>query len=150
MEACLKHELNQWMLRNEVLWCQKSRETWLREGDRSSKYFHLSTVIRRRCNSIDVIKSNAGGWITDKKSIREHFLLKFTELFKEETMDFRANLNNLIPPSITANDNEVCAQFLLLLKSKRLYLICQHKKPQAQTVSPYLFTRDIGMLWEQM
>ena len=84
---------------------QKSRETWLREGDRNSKYFHLSTVIRRRCNSIDV-KFDAGGWITDKKSIKEHFLLKFIELFKEETMDFPENLENLIPPSIKADDNE--------------------------------------------
>jgi hypothetical protein len=105
-EACLQYELSEWLLRNEILWRQKSRETWLREGDKNSKYFHLSTIIRRRRNKIDTIKSDLGEWITDRKEIRKHFLTHFTSQFCEEEVDFPTNLEELIPNSISDSENE--------------------------------------------
>uniref|UniRef100_A0A2N9GNN9 Reverse transcriptase domain-containing protein n=1 Tax=Fagus sylvatica TaxID=28930 RepID=A0A2N9GNN9_FAGSY len=106
IEASLQSELNEWLLRNEVMWRQKSRETWLREGDKNSKFFHLSTVIRRRRNAINIIKSDGGEWITEKKRIREHFQAKFIEHFSEEEVEFPPDLEGLVPHSITTEENE--------------------------------------------
>ncbi|KAL9689924.1 hypothetical protein QQ045_010315 [Rhodiola kirilowii] len=36
-EGRLAEELDQWLLREEVLWLQRSRETWLKFGDRNTK-----------------------------------------------------------------------------------------------------------------
>ena len=60
LEIELQNELNEWLYRSEVLWRQKSRELWLREGDKNSKFFHLSTIVRRRRNTIEAVKNNAG------------------------------------------------------------------------------------------
>lgn len=57
IEEALQLELSKWLMRSEILWKQKSRELWLKEGDKNTKFFHLSTIIRRRHNSIDAIKS---------------------------------------------------------------------------------------------
>lgn len=79
---------------------------WLKEGDCKSRFFHLSTIIRRRrINSIDAIKSEAGEWILNKKEIREYLSDKFEELFKQERLEFPADLENLIDPIVSEEDN---------------------------------------------
>ena len=83
-EAKLQGELNEWLARYDTIWKQKSREIWLRDGDRNTKLFHLSTIIRRRHNAINAIRNDAGGWILDKKEIGQHIREKFKVLFTEE------------------------------------------------------------------
>uniref|UniRef100_A0A2N9HY11 ABC-2 type transporter transmembrane domain-containing protein n=1 Tax=Fagus sylvatica TaxID=28930 RepID=A0A2N9HY11_FAGSY len=106
IEARLQQELNEWLLRNETLWRQKSREVWLREGDRNSKFFHISTIIQRKKNTIEALKSDQGSWITEAKEIKKHLSSKFNELFKEDEVEFPADLHNLITPNISVEDND--------------------------------------------
>ena len=109
IEANLQAELHEWLLRDEMVWKQKSRKIWLKEGDRNSKFFHLSMIIRRRRNSIDVVRNQSGLWITEKKEINEFFLENFKQVFTEEEVDFPADLENLIQPSIPNEENtEMC------------------------------------------
>ena len=81
----------------------------LKEGDCKSRFFHLSTIIRRRRNSIDAIKFEAGEWILNKKEIREYLSDKFEELFKQERLEFPADLENLIDPIVSEEDNAALA-----------------------------------------
>ena len=110
LEQDLQTELAEWLVRSEVLWRQKSRELWLKFGDKNSKFFHLSTIIRRRINNIEVIKQNDGTWIRDQNSIRELFQANFINLFKEEDTCFPAHLEHLILPCITEEENDLLLQ----------------------------------------
>ncbi|CAN1302573.1 hypothetical protein LINPERPRIM_LOCUS25527 [Linum perenne] len=47
-----------WKLK-EVSWKQKSKETWLRLGDRNSKYFHQVADFKRRRNHLDGLIADA-------------------------------------------------------------------------------------------
>ncbi|CAA7029675.1 unnamed protein product [Microthlaspi erraticum] len=49
----------------EMIWFQKSREKWIPLGDRNTRFFHTSTVIRRQRNRIEMLKRSDGSWITD-------------------------------------------------------------------------------------
>lgn len=68
----------------EMLWFQKSRMDVIRDGDRSTKYFHLSTVIRRRRNKIKALQNNAGDWIFCQDEIKAMLHDNWSSLFQEE------------------------------------------------------------------
>jgi hypothetical protein len=57
-EANLKIIMDELLIQEEVLWKSKSREIWLTCTDLNTKFFHSSTIIRRRANAINFLKTN--------------------------------------------------------------------------------------------
>ena len=89
-----------------MVWRQKSKELWLKLGDKNSKFFHLSTIIRRRRNNIDAIKNEEGTWIRESGQIRDNFRENFINLFKEEEVYFLEHLDHLVLRCITEEENK--------------------------------------------
>ncbi|XP_021826800.1 uncharacterized protein LOC110767533 [Prunus avium] len=82
----------------ELFWLQKSRNTWLREGDRNTKFFHLSTIIRRRRNKLEGLTNAQGMWTNDKKDMENIIVDYFKTLFAVQTMRYsNADLPQLFP-----------------------------------------------------
>ena len=48
----LRHELTALMLKEETLWRQRSRNSWLKEGDQNTRFFHESASLRHKVNTI--------------------------------------------------------------------------------------------------
>jgi hypothetical protein len=109
-EVSIQNELDEWLLREEIIWKQRSRELWLKEGDRNSRFFHLSTLIRRRRNSIKAIKNDQGSWLRDWEDISKHVCANFQDLFSETVNQFPTDLEGLVPPCISNQDNEQICQ----------------------------------------
>lgn len=53
-----------------VFWKQKSRLQWLLDGDRNTKFFHLTTVMGRRRNKIERLKNSVGVFVEEAKGIK--------------------------------------------------------------------------------
>ncbi|XP_070664492.1 uncharacterized protein [Malus domestica] len=66
----------------ESYWMQQSRVKWLRDGDANTRFFHHSTLQRRRRNQIIKIKDELGNWVKQpcrvRKLVEDHFMQTFT------------------------------------------------------------------------
>jgi len=130
LERRLRQELEQMLDQIAMLWFQKAREDQIRGGDRNTKYFHMSTIIRRRFNRVNVIKDNDGVWCTDPRCIHQlivaHFrALFFAELdanveFRTRTVDF-PRLSSLVAQGLqqlfTRDDITLALKSIQLLKA---------------------------------
>lgn len=74
LEKKLQHELNELLQQEELMWFQRSRANWLRDGDHNTKYYHLKVVQIRRWNKIFVIKYDNGHYMDDEKHIKDIFV----------------------------------------------------------------------------
>ena len=109
MEAALSLELDDWLLRDELRLKQKSRELWLKEGDRNLRFFHLSTLVWRRRNRIEEIKLEDESWINNRSDIQSYFEDKFKTLYHTSDPQVPKDLENLIAPCISEEENrELC------------------------------------------
>ncbi|XP_072077874.1 uncharacterized protein [Arachis hypogaea] len=51
-EEELRAEYNLVLAQEELLWYQKSRDQWVRYGDRNTSFFNMQTIIRRKSNKV--------------------------------------------------------------------------------------------------
>ena len=65
LEKELQEDYNNVLLQEELFWFQKSREQWVRLGDRNTRFFHMQTVMRRKRNKIHGLFMDDGSWSTD-------------------------------------------------------------------------------------
>ncbi|XP_062079259.1 uncharacterized protein LOC133783627 [Humulus lupulus] len=111
-ELQARKNLNEVLKREEIFWKQKSRIKWLREGDRSTKFFHASTIIRRRRNYISTLKSFEGTWTYGRESIDKLFLEGFKKQFMPARTTFPNGLDGLLDSSISEQQNEALCLIL--------------------------------------
>ncbi|CAN1191888.1 hypothetical protein LINPERHAP2_LOCUS41265 [Linum perenne] len=71
MDAKQRELERQWKLEEEF-WASRANVEWARFGDRNTRFFHLSTIQRRRRNSIVKVKDEDGRWIDEPREVRAH------------------------------------------------------------------------------
>ncbi|KAL2927601.1 LINE-1 retrotransposable element ORF2 protein [Bienertia sinuspersici] len=98
LENRLRRELDEVLYQEELLWYQKFRAEWIRDGDRNTSFFHLSTLVRRWRNRIDAIRDDQDVWVTDKEEIKTHIVSYFASLYSYDGEPCRNDLpTNLFP-----------------------------------------------------
>jgi len=76
----------------------------------NTRFFHTSTLIRRRRNSINLLKSPLGGWLTERSEIGACFVNNFKSFFSSSHPSPDAELLGLFDTVISVDDNNLlCA-----------------------------------------
>jgi hypothetical protein len=105
-EMVLQQALQEQLLREEVLWKQKSRELWLTCTDLNTKFFHASTVSRRRYNSISSLKTLDGSIICGRENIGNYLVQHFSSIFSTSNPLLDSSLSDLVGRVVTDDEND--------------------------------------------
>lgn len=81
MERQLQSRYNEVLAQEELLWYQKSRENWVKFGNKNTKFFHTQTIIRRRRNYVTGLDIR-GIWCTDAEVLKNEAQAFFKYLFQ--------------------------------------------------------------------
>lgn len=71
----------------EIVWFQKSREKWIALGDRNTKYFHTSTIIRRRRNRIEMLKDDEDKWVEKPQELAKMAVQYYQRLYSSDDVE---------------------------------------------------------------
>lgn len=87
------------------MWKQRSRNTWLKLGDKNTSFFHTKASHRKARNSILGLTNPNGVWQEDPYIIKEVATYYFTALFTTLNPSNWEELNAAIEPMISKSMN---------------------------------------------
>ena len=124
--------MDELLYREEMMWLQRSRIAWLKEGDQNTSYFHRQAVWRARKNKIKKLKDSNGDWCDNPKQMQKMATEFFTDLYTADLSVEPDDLIHLIEPKISADMNEdLCRAFSPEEISDALFQMGPLKAPRA-------------------
>ncbi|RYR01851.1 hypothetical protein Ahy_B06g080712 [Arachis hypogaea] len=97
LQRDLWEEYEEIMAQEELLWYQKSCCNWLEFGDRNTKFFHASTMARRRRNRIEALQDDNGNWVHERTTLDRMATSFYSWLYTEDAPDTPFILKNCFP-----------------------------------------------------
>ncbi|XP_061356470.1 uncharacterized protein LOC133300904 [Gastrolobium bilobum] len=97
-------KFNNIYIQEEITWFQQSRCKWIMDGDRNTKFYHASTVARRRNNKILALKDEEDRWITHPDDLKAMVTRYFERLYTDKEVQLTTfPLRELFPkvPSVS-------------------------------------------------
>jgi hypothetical protein len=92
--------------REEIMWRQRSRIQWLKEGDQNTKFFHRKATGRDKKNKIRKLKRTNGTVTNDENEFKDLANNFFKDLYTKDEIVNPTSLLELIQPMIPNHVNQ--------------------------------------------
>lgn len=80
----MKKEINEILIREEIIWNQRSRALWIKWDDRNTSFFHATASQRRRKSRIVGLQDLNGVWKEDKEGVEGIIMDYFTLIYRSD------------------------------------------------------------------
>jgi hypothetical protein len=107
-EEMLREQLEERRKQEEILWKQKSRVQWLKEGERNTKFFHRTVMHRRHVNRITHLEDGQGNIVREHSKIEAELINFYRDLLTETQEDRTEAIQRItrhIPTLVTPEQN---------------------------------------------
>lgn len=84
-QTMLQQVIKELLTREEILWRQRSKIQWLKEGDKNTRFFHSRASIRRQRNKIDKLRDENGVLVAGEEGISALVASYFTNQLQART-----------------------------------------------------------------
>ena len=109
LEKMVQLEYEQTLHQEEIIWFQKSREKWVKLGDRNNSFFHAQTMVRRKRNKVEGLHIAGDIWCTDPHILEREACSFFKKLFITDSLNPSQALVSSTMPSLP---DEACRKLL--------------------------------------
>lgn len=144
-----KRDLDELLYREEMMWLQRSRVSWLKVGDHNTKFFHGKVRWRARKNHIKKLKMEDGNWCTDQQTMRGMAVNYFENLFSMDAQVDPQDIVNLLEPSVSAQAMQLSAVSIARIGTA-LFQIGPLKAPGPDGLPSRFFQRNWSLLKEDV
>ena len=120
-------EFKRWALIEEIMWRQKSREIWLKEGDRYTKFFRKMANSHIKHNQMIGLKID-GVWHLDGQDLQQGIVNAFQSLLTDP-VDWRANMEGLIFSKL--EDQEAVRLEKPFMEEEVFFALCELNEEKA-------------------
>jgi hypothetical protein len=76
--------MDELLYREEMMWLQRSRVSWLKYRDRNTTYFHRQAQWMARKNKIKKLKKADGTWCETPREMKQMVVQYFADLYSAE------------------------------------------------------------------
>ena len=105
-EKDLARQLNELLLREEIMAKQRSRVNWLRAGDWNTEFFHAQSTARRARNKISALVDASGQVCESKEAIHVEVQNFYTNLYTAQEELVIDEVLHHVPAKVTEQMNE--------------------------------------------
>ncbi|CAK8565061.1 unnamed protein product [Lathyrus sativus] len=120
-----QNEYNKFLIKEDTYWKQRAKMHWLGDEDFNTKFFHMSTTVRKEFSKITMLQQDEGIEVTYQVGICDIERSYFEELFVVKASNQEAVLS-LIQPVIT---EEVSNMLITSLFMEELYNALREMHP---------------------
>lgn len=110
MSRMLESKMEDLLRKEEIMWRQRSRNSWLAEGDKNTSYFHRTATGRKKRNFISHITRADGVVVRKEEEIEEVFRSYFVDLFKAGEQIEMTEALEAVDPVVSAEMNNQLKQ----------------------------------------
>ncbi|KAL5541281.1 hypothetical protein UlMin_042503 [Ulmus minor] len=149
----LERELEALKYKEERYWQQRSKDMWLKSGDRNSKFFHRKASARRAKNSIDGLFDSNEKWCADKEGIAHIAESYFTNLFSSSSplsLDMDMVINSLETKVSPAMNEQLDGRFDAEDVRAAIFQMAPSKSPGADGMSALFFQKHWSIVGDEV
>ncbi|KAL0435017.1 UNVERIFIED_CONTAM: hypothetical protein Sradi_0209600 [Sesamum radiatum] len=100
----LRRELEEILTREKIMWKQRGKAQWLKEGDKNTPFFHARASAQQRKNSISRLRNNEGGMVYVERGMTAKLS---TEMNEALSKPFSAEEAKTYPPFVISESQSV-------------------------------------------
>lgn len=143
----LYRRVDELLYREEMMWLQRSRINWLKEGDRNTKYFHWQAAWRAKENKIVRLKAEDSRYVENKEEMEQMATAFFQELYLKDPMVQPVELIDLLETRVDEQMNiDLCKAFFDEEIADALFQIGPLKAPGPDGFLARFFQRNWAVL----
>ncbi|GLU10723.1 hypothetical protein SLE2022_275090 [Rubroshorea leprosula] len=144
-ERRVLNELEEWLERGEIMWRQRSRDIWIQEGDRNTRFFHRRATKRKDRNRVEKLMKDTGEWTSSFGEVKVVVTGYFAQLFTSTDPTNLALVTDCLKPCVQDGDNSfLLHEFTEAEVMKALFQMHPSKSPGPEMVSPQFSFNAFG------